>query len=208
MSSFIGNLERFNRKERYFLIGMALGNREFRLDPAFRVRLGNKYSLTIPGTAFVAMDYHLNWIFAAAALSFDTPLQGNIFSNKTGIVDGTQEDVDLVVAFEDSSGINHVIMLEAKGFTSFNNRQFEHKMNRIKDIFGEDGQRWQAIKPYFGLVSPRKSSKLRVEECPSWSKVEGTLPWFEMPLPDNRLILYRCDERGRQDKECALWTVK
>jgi len=208
VSSFTGNLDRLNRKERYFLIGMALGNPGFKLDPAFRYKLSNKYGLTIPDTAFVAMDYHLNWIFAAAALSFDTSLCENIFDNKGGIVDGTQEDVDLLVAFEDESGINHVIMLEAKGFTSFNNRQFEHKMDRLRGIFRDDGQRWQAVKPYFGLVSPRKPSKLQVEKCPSWLKVEGTLPWFEMPLPGNRLILFRCDEQGRPNQERALWTVK
>jgi len=208
MSSFIVNLERFNRKERYFLIGMALGNPEFKLAPEFRDRLGNKYSLTIPDTAFVAMDYHLNWIFAAAALSFDTPVHENIFNNKAGVVDGTQEDVDLLVAFEDSSGINHIIMLEAKGFTSFNNKQFEHKMHRLKSIFGDNGQRWQAVKPYFGLVSPRKSSKLQVDKCPSWLKVGGTLPWFEMALPSSRLILYRCDELGKPNQEGILWTVK
>ena len=208
MSSFTDNLDRLNRKERYFLIGMALGNPEFKLDPAFRHKLSNKYGLTIPDTTFVAMDYHLNWIFAAAALSFDTPLRENIFDNKGGIVDGTQEDVDLLVAFEDESSINHVIMLEAKGFTSFNNRQFAHKMDRLRSIFGDDGQRWKAVKPYFGLVSRREPSKLQVIKCPSWLKVEGTLPWFKMSLPGNRLILYRCDEQGRPNQECALWTVK
>ena len=33
---FINNLKSLKRKERFFLVGWALGNREFRLGPAFR----------------------------------------------------------------------------------------------------------------------------------------------------------------------------
>lgn len=208
MTSFINNLQRFNRKERYFLIGMALGNPEFKLNSAFRQQLSKKYGLAVPDAAFVAMDYHLNWIFAAAALAFDNPVRDNIFANKGGIVDGTQEDVDLLVAFEDKFSMNHVIMLEAKGFTAFSNRQFKHKIDRLRSIFGEDGHRWPEVKPYFGLVSPRESRKLQAEICPSWLKVENEIPWFEMPLPDNRLILYGCDKQGRPNQERAFWTVK
>jgi len=208
MISFINNLERLNRKERYFLIGMALGNPEFKLNSEFRQKLSEKYCLAVPDTAFVAIDYHLNWIFSAVALAFDSPVRDNIFNNKGGIIDGTQEDVDLLVAFEDKSSMNHVIMLEAKGFTAFSNRQFTHKMDRLKSIFGEKGNRWPKVKPYFGLISSRESGKLKTNICPSWLKVEGRIPWFEMPLPNNRLILYGCDKLGRPNKERAFWTVK
>lgn len=208
MTSFINNLDRLNRKERYFLIGMALGNPKFKLNSAFRQKLSKKYGLAVPDAAFVAMDYHLNWIFAAGVLAFGNPVRDNIFDNKGGIVDGTQEDVDLLVAFEDKSSMNHVIMLEAKGFTAFSNRQFKHKMDRIKSIFGKKGNRWPEVKPYFGLVSSRESSKLRADYCPSWLKVESKIPWFEMPLPDNRLILHGCDKQGRTNKERAFWMVK
>ena len=208
MTSFIGNLDRLNRKERYFLIGMALGNPKFKLNAAFRRKLSKKYDLAIPDTAFIAMDYHLNWIFVAAALTFDSPVRDNIFDNKDRIVDGTQEDVDLLVAFEDKSSVNHVIMLEALGFTAFSNKQFKHKIDRLKSIFGENGDRWPEVKPYFGLLSSRESRKLQIDICPSWLKVESKIPWFEMSLPDNRLILYGCDKQGRPNQERAFWTVK
>lgn len=208
MSSFIDNLDRLNRKERYFLIGMALGNPQFRLDPRFRDKLSDKYGLTIPDTAFVAMDYHLNWIFEAASLSFGTPLRGSMFDNSARVVDGTQEDIDLLVAFEDGSGLHHVIMLEAKGFSSFSNKQFDHKMRRLKAIFGDDGQRWQAVKPHFGLVSNRRPQRLHMDKCPSWLKIDGTIPWFRLHLPDARLVSYRCDEHSNPDQAGAFWTVK
>jgi len=208
MTSFVNNLDRLNRKERYFLIGMALGNPMFKLSSAFRQKLSKKYGFTVPDTAFVAMDYHLNWIFVAAALAFDNPVKDNIFDNGGRIVDGTQEDVDLLVAFEDKSSMNHVIMLEAKGFTAFSNRQFKHKMERIKSIFDEKGDRWPEVKPYFGVISSREPIKLQADIYPSWLEVESKIPWFEMSLPDNRLILYGCDKQGKPNQERAFWTVK
>jgi len=208
MSAMIDNLEKLNRKERFFLIGMVLGNPKFKLDPMFQQRLSTKFNVVIPDTAFVAMDYHLNWIYAAAALTFSSPESGRIYENASGAIDGTQEDVDLLVAFEDVSGLSHLIMLEAKGFTAFSNRQFAHKMDRLKSIFGEKGNRWPEVKPYFGLISSRESGKIKTDICPSWLKVEGKIPWFEMSLPNNRLILYGCDKLGRPNQERAFWTVK
>ena len=41
MTSLMELLESFNRKERFFLIGDALGNRTFQLSTDFRARLGN-----------------------------------------------------------------------------------------------------------------------------------------------------------------------
>jgi len=45
MTSFISNLDRLNCKERYYLIGMALGNPKFKLNSAFRQKLSKKYGL-------------------------------------------------------------------------------------------------------------------------------------------------------------------
>jgi len=208
MSAMIDNLEKLNRKERFFLIGMVLGNSKFKLDPMFRQRLSTKFNVVIPDTAFVAMDYHLNWIFAAAALTFSSPESGRIYENASGTIDGTQEDVDLLVAFEDASGLSHLIMLEAKGVTAFSNSQFEHKINRFKSIFGETGDRWAEIKPYFGLVSPRKSKRLHYDLCPAWLKVGDKIPWFEMSIPSDRLTVFGCDEKGRPNKERAFWTIR
>lgn len=208
MSAMIDNLEKLNRKERFFLIGMVLGNPKFKLDPMFQQRLSTKFNVVIPDTAFVAMDYHLNWIYAAAALTFSSPESGRIYENASGAIDGTQEDVDLLVAFEDVSGLSHLIMLEAKGVTAFSNSQFEHKINRFKSIFGETGDRWAEIKPYFGLVSPRKPKGLHYDLCPAWLKVGDKIPWFEMSIPSDRLTVFGCDEKGRPNKERAFWTIR
>lgn len=48
MSAFVDYLWSFNRKERFFLVGTALGNPDFRLDAEFRRRLGDRFALEIP----------------------------------------------------------------------------------------------------------------------------------------------------------------
>ena len=68
-SRLLLHLEEFNRKERFFLVGMALGNPEFRLGEEFRERLAQKLSLQVPRDAFVAMDYHLDWLAASLFLA-------------------------------------------------------------------------------------------------------------------------------------------
>ena len=59
MSALIDQLKRFNRKERFFLVGLALGNPDFKLSDAFRSSLHDLLGVSIPADAFVAMDYHL-----------------------------------------------------------------------------------------------------------------------------------------------------
>ena len=208
MSNMIDNLEGMNRKERFFLIGMALGKPDFRLDSAFRQRLSAEFQVAIPDSAFIAMDYHLNWIHAAAALAFCTPTKEGVYDNADGAIDGTQEDVDLLVAFEDALGLNHLIMLEAKGVTPFINSQFEHKMNRLKTIFGKNGDRWSQIRPYFGLASPRDPVRLRRDLCPAWLTVKGKIPWFKMPIPPGRIEVFRCDKGRRPNKAGAFWATR
>ncbi len=208
MADVIENLRRLNRKERFFLIGMALGNPEFRLDATFRRELDRQFNLTVPEHAFVAMDYHLNWIYAACALAFDRPVQDCIYQNADKVVTGTQEDVDLLVSYQDSSGMCHIVMLEAKGVTAFSNRQFQHKIDRMKQVFGDDGKRWPTARPYLGLVSPRQPKGLDQDVCPSWLKVDGSVPWLEMNIPSDRLVLYGCDSRGKPYYERPFWTVR
>ena len=63
MSDLVELMESFNRKERFLLIRQALGT--FRLIDDFRTKLGRAIDLTIPQAAFIAIDYHLDWLAAA-----------------------------------------------------------------------------------------------------------------------------------------------
>ena len=207
MSSMIPNLEKLNRKERFFLVSTALGGGTFKLGLSFRDTLRRQFSLEIPDDAFVAMDYHLNWIFAAAALAFAEPVHDSIYDNKSGTYDGTQEDIDLLVAFEDISGLDHIIMLEAKGVGAYDNEQFAHKMERFRSIFGENGCRFAKVRPHFGLISPHEPKQLRTDLCPSWLKLNGQIPWLPMQIPE-RLALFGCDYHGKRDKKREFWTLR
>jgi hypothetical protein len=69
LSEFIEALRALNRKERFYLVGFALDNTDFKLGEEFRAQLEQSFGLSIPPDAFVAMDYHLSWIYAAAVLS-------------------------------------------------------------------------------------------------------------------------------------------
>lgn len=92
MTTVIEYLESFNRKERFFLVGAALGNPRFQLDGVFRERVGAGFGLDIPGDAFVAMDYHLDWIQASVYLPPEGSGGNQVYSNATRLVTGTQEE--------------------------------------------------------------------------------------------------------------------
>lgn len=42
----------------------------------FRVQLSARCGIDVPGNAFVAMDFHLDWLHAALARTFDGLLSG------------------------------------------------------------------------------------------------------------------------------------
>jgi hypothetical protein len=207
MSDLISNLEKLNRKERFFLIRKTMGDNAFILGRSFLDELRSKFGFYVPNDAFVAMDYHLNWIFAAMSLSFCKPVRDNIYDNKDGTVDGTQEDIDLLIAFDDNSGLTQLIMLEAKGVGAYDNDQLAHKMGRFKCIFGKDGRRFPKVKPHFGLMSPHEPRHLHGEVCPSWLRVNEETPWIRMPIPE-RLVLFGCDEDGGPDQKRDFWTLR
>ena len=110
MSAIIEYLRSFNRKKRFFLVGTALGNPAFRLDSAFSQRLGGTFALEVPSDVFVAIDYHLDWIYASAYLSQEGVNASGKHTNTAGLVFGNQEDVDLIVAF-DAGETTHVIQV-------------------------------------------------------------------------------------------------
>ena len=77
-STMIDYLQQLNKKERYFLIGLAWSNRKFKLDKPFLKNLNSKFHINIKGKIFVGVDYHLDWIFAAAHGKWDTYSRSHI----------------------------------------------------------------------------------------------------------------------------------
>lgn len=188
-------LKSFNRKERYFLVRHALGN--FRLSDDFRRELGEEINLEILRCAFTAMDYHLDWL-VAALFAYQRGGIDDLFQNSPqGIIKGTNEDSDLLVAFV-GDGQYHLVLIEAKADGSWDNNQMRSKSGRLRQIFGCDGDRHPGVVPHFCLMSPGRPEKLDSSEWPEWmSRNNGSYYWIEMQFPTERLTVTVCDKDGR-----------
>lgn len=193
--SLVSYLESFNRKERFFLVGRALGNPDFRLCDEFRGALERGFELAIPPSAFVAMDYHLDWLYGALASWMSRAEGKTIHPNGDGLIEANQEDADLIVAYDTDVG-THILLLEAKGYTGWTNQQMTSKATRLRAIFGADGKAFPGVLPHLGLVSPREQRRLDVQSWPPWMAPGGTSVWIELPLPKVRRRVQRCDAKG------------
>lgn len=200
---FIDTLESFNRKERFFLVGYALGNPRFELSETFTTALGEAVGFRIPSGTGAFMDYHLDWLDAAAFLHSASFVEVSQYQNDrldennlpARINTGNQEDVDLVIAFQDGENAR-VLLIEAKGDTSWGNRQLLSKAKRLKNIFGDDGTRVPSVIPTSVLTSPRNSMAI-VSSCwPEWMRRGGAPLWMELPWPKGRRRVIGCDQSG------------
>ena len=214
MSDLIEILRQFNRKERFFLIGQALGNEAFSLAERFRQELGEVIGVKIPGNAFVGMDYHLDWIAASLRAHQDPNCLGKPVSNAgqtkfNRVSTGTQQDIDLLVAFE-ADGDYHLVLVEAKGYDSWSNSQMKQKSKRLEGIFGRDGTTHPNVKPYLCLTSPRRPERLETSGWPTWMKRTGDDPylWLKLNLDYPRLLVTRCDSEGKSSAKGKYFVIK
>ena len=202
MRTFLQTLEALNRKERFFLVGAALGNPTFRLSKTFRKSLAAaSIGQTVPSDALVFMDYHLDWIHAAAVVH--AGLTANVhgaYLNDPRVSTGNQEDIDLVVAYE-AAGRAHLILLEAKAETGWTNKQLDSKALRLKAIFGPDGGQVPGVVPHFSLMSPRPPQQLETAHWPTWMLFEGKPAWMPLHVTPGRIRSERCDDGARASEE-------
>jgi hypothetical protein len=205
VSPIIQSLRHLNSKERFFLVGYALGNQDFAICATFRDAVSNALNINVPAQLFSAMDYHLDWIHASLQMAKCPGTK--IFSNAAGHIKATQEDIDFVLAFEDLAGATHIIMLEAKGLTGWNNAQMQSKMRRLTNIFGEDALTGLKVNPVFAILSPREPQGLDTANWPHWAKPQGKPLWIKLPGTDGRLKIQRCDGTGRKTKEGNYWSM-
>ena len=202
MTDFIEILESFNRKERFFLIAQALGlhadcgKPAFSLSDSFREQLNTKFDLKIPQgseNVFVAMDYHLDWLQAALSLTYQSPDEDSVFPNEGKVIEGTQQDIDLLIAFRAGKKF-HLILVEAKAYSGWTNKQMCSKAARLRKIFGEDGKKWPNVQPYFYAIGPQESDGLKTGSLPEWMlNADRKLKWLHLKLPQKRRIVVRRD---------------
>ncbi|MCK4798358.1 MAG: hypothetical protein KAT05_13340 [Spirochaetes bacterium] len=203
MRDLIKLLKSFNRKERFYLIGKSLGNQDFKLSKEFRDEIGNILGLSIPGDAFAAMDYNMDWIYASLCYyKYDKSIYKN-----DGNISATQQNVDLLISFH-SARISHIILIEAEGGYEWEKKQFILKTKRLKSIFGYHGSKWPNVKPYFLVASPAKPKKLNVTLVPPWMKKNKEVLWFPIKLASNLVKVTRCDKKGIKFGSGRYWKIE
>jgi hypothetical protein len=192
-------LESFNRRERQILVGWVLDRISFPLGFEFRQALSSVLNVSVPADAYVAMDYNLNWLTAAILWS-----QDGFDRNKPRSLEECEaldlndnSDTDVLVAFA-YGGDTHVVLLEAKGYTSWGTRQLKHKRDRLVSLFGEDGSSCEKIEPHWVFVSPSAPPKI---DWAHWMVKDGFDSPPHLPLPQpasHKFAVGRCDAEGRK----------
>ena len=188
----------FNRKERYHLVRAACEG-DFRLNQEFYDALVCEGSQKAQRkSAWVAMDYHLDWISAVLFLlksdqkflaefldagNSENTLRDIVFANQLigspleseGLaLEGNQQDVDLLVLMqEDSGSVFHLFMVEAKFDSGWDNKQLKIKGKRISQIFPEDsvalpGGGRLHFHWRFAGLKGKSSTKANLESFPDW----------------------------------------
>ncbi len=214
MSSLAQVLERFNRKERNLLVRAILGHKEkpLRLSPRFRQQVGDKLGFPIPEDAWWATDYHISSLAGALAI-FMTDGAGlqksyeNRAVNKRKLVEGNQEDIDLVIATD-----QHLILIEAKAHGAWDNAQLRSKLARL-NLLHEFCKTLELVPQralcfHLLLVSPTRPQHLKVPG-PSWGPWNGEIPWLELRLDPTISILEvtQCDQARHSMAAGTFWCV-
>ena len=185
---------KFNRKERYWLIRHAIGNhhlrQKIRNDLAEVLRID-----PIPVVAYWAIDYHLDWV-AGAISELREGHSKEVFEQTltdTALVQGNQEDIDLLIAFD-----NKIIMVEYKAGGKWGD-QLGSKQARIDQLhsFAKSHAKTFNIEIRFAIV------------CPEKKKGDNT-DWLVLDEYDDESFkrVERCDKDGKKKASGGFWRVK
>ena len=210
-------LERFNRKERNLLIRSVLGHREapLQLSQRFRQTLISKLNISaLPENTWWATDHHVSWIAGALAVYLEDEAalaygRTNLELNGRHLVEGNQEDIDLLVA----AG-QHLIMVEAKAYGSWRVKQVASKLQRLDLLlayYDQVERRDRSIRFHLVLMSPRQPrhlpQKLKKAMPTRLSQLWPELPWIPLQLETSALEVTRCQLGGESSAYGNNWRV-
>lgn len=214
MVDLVETLHRFNRKERSWLVQDAVGETAAKLSDSFRSRLEEAVrkkdpSFLLPEKAIWLMDFHLDWLIAAIRRHTDSSVHvnGKAYDNSNDEVTGTQQDVDLVVAFD-----NTLILVEAKGVRSWGNKELTSKITRF-DLLNElsngpikaDGTTSSGLRLFLVLCSPTLPKRVDFKNWPKWGQDGNGKPlWLQLRTPCGR-VEFDIVTRLKSSKK---WTIK
>lgn len=210
-ASLVDLIESFNRKERHILWEQAtVESGQAQLSQTFKDKLA-ACGIDVPDRHIVAVDFHLDWLYGALlahaeALSSRDPSQAHPIPEASRpekrAYRGNQEDIDLLIAFE-QEGQPWVVMVEAKGFTSWGKSQMESKVARLRAIRSDPALRPE-VEMRLILASFEKWQKLPL----NWREWgiharEGVAPephFLQLEKPQDRLKPEECDASGKKSK--------
>ena len=175
----------------------------------------------VPAHAFAVTDYHLSWLHAALSWwsGRSWPLRASPYLPTTApdggvLVDGSQEDIDLLVCWQ-GEDTAHVVAIEAKAYGAWGNAQVTSKVARLEAIRGSLGG--APVDVRLVLTSRHRPQKLMPSlpigatgqaAWPDWMHdTHGELAWMPLSAPGLRLATTRCDEHGKPSAEGVLWRI-
>ncbi|MBZ8132980.1 hypothetical protein [Afifella sp. IM 167] len=221
-------LKAFNRKERYWLLRDALGSAgaEVPLSQDFQAKLSAKIGRDVPCDAWWAMDYHIDWFFAALVYFYlgadrttEAPHENPTMhvtneGKRSRLIRGSQEDFDMIVAFD-----NVAILIEAKFEGAWSNSQIDSKRQRLREF----GQAWPKLSGketgpnaqasiFLVLTSPKESKGLEAGSWPRFLHLDQNDAPFFMQLdfahaPKTFLQPLRCDKNGESNADGDWWQI-
>jgi hypothetical protein len=120
---------------------------------------------------------------------FSEPQPGRNFNRN-------QEDIDLVVAWRQGDK-TRLVLIEAKGVTHFNNKQYASKIKRLAFIFGTDGTKVAGVIPSLVLTSPNSPKKVDASVTPDWGKDTEKRPlWLQLYFGDGLVGIRRVPSKS------------
>lgn len=203
-SEFVESLRRFDSHERGLVMQWAAGE-PFHVGPALRAAVGGATGTQPPADAFVAMDYTMDWLYAAVRTTLEGVNSSPQLWPAGGELTASQEDIDLLIAWEDQQG-PHLVLVEAKGFTGWSNRQMSSKAARLDAIFAGDLR--SRFDVHLFLAGPAPSMGLRVDDWPKWTQPGAHTHFLSISDPGVRYAVQRCDARGHPtSRDWTHWTA-
>ncbi|WP_232629615.1 hypothetical protein [Methylobacterium sp. Leaf118] len=204
-------LQRFNRKERHWLVRDALGSASRHLDRDFLRRVEIAVRQRDPNfrmklDAFWATDFHIDWLVAALHVLHSKTDATAPQPNEDGQVTGSQQDIDLVLA----SG-STLILIEAKGVGSWASQGLRDKVDRLRHLTGsilDENGRVGSIQAHFLTCSPGTAPDTSQSEWPSWMTAHGQPLHIPMQVVAEAGPLYRverCNEAGTPNAAGHFW---
>ncbi|WP_130014794.1 hypothetical protein [Serinicoccus sediminis] len=171
--------------------------RSFALGEDVRAQLGAAIDREIPTDAFVAMDYTLDWLYAATVICQGADPLSTLQQWPVNqlLLRASIEDIDLLIAWEDRHQHRHTVLVEAKAFTGWTNKQMQGKIDRLAAIFG--GDLASAFDVHFVMAGPKASKGLKTQHWPAWTGSEDRRHFLSIPDPGARYAVQRCTETGK-----------